>query len=115
MSGQKVSGWNCPNCKVPRDAEKRFEIAKLPHIVVIHLNRFGDSSGWLEKKNTAVDFALNKFDMRPYLVSDDNNVNLSHGTCYNLYAISSHYGNMERGHYTAYAKSSQNKWVLNKK
>ncbi|XP_014219736.1 ubiquitin carboxyl-terminal hydrolase 8-like [Copidosoma floridanum] len=111
VSGQKVSGWNCPNCKVPREGEKKFDIAKLPHIVVIHLNRFGDTGGWFEKKNTAVDFPLLKFDLRPYLVSDEDTINNAQSSCYNLYAISNHYGTMDRGHYTAYCKSSaQNKW-----
>ncbi|XP_058801187.1 ubiquitin carboxyl-terminal hydrolase 8-like isoform X2 [Phymastichus coffea] len=109
VSGQKVSGWKCPNCKAPRDGVKKFDIAKLPHTIIIHLNRFGDSGGWLEKKNTAVDFPLMQFDLKPYVVadSDDN----SPSSQYNLYAMSNHYGTMDGGHYTAYCKSvTQRKW-----
>ncbi|XP_031784863.1 ubiquitin carboxyl-terminal hydrolase 8 isoform X2 [Nasonia vitripennis] len=111
VSGQRVSGWKCPNCKVPREGMKKFDIAKLPHIIVIHLNRFGETSGWLEKKNTAVDFPLTNFIMRHYVVQDNDNFNNSQSYNYNLYAMSNHYGTMEGGHYTAYCKSNhQNKW-----
>ncbi|XP_011504954.1 PREDICTED: ubiquitin carboxyl-terminal hydrolase 8 isoform X2 [Ceratosolen solmsi marchali] len=111
VSSQKVSGWKCPNCKVPREGMKKFEIAKLPHIIVIHLNRFGDTGGWLEKKNTAVEFPLCNFTLRTYFSQDDNHLNNSQASNYNLYAMSNHYGTMDGGHYTAYCKNNtQNKW-----
>ncbi|XP_014225786.1 uncharacterized protein LOC106651674 isoform X1 [Trichogramma pretiosum] len=109
LSGQKVSEWNCPNCKVPRDGIKKFDFARLPAIVVIHLNRFGETGGWLEKKNTTVDFPLHNFNLRPYL--DGNETHGKRFANYNLYAMSNHYGTMDGGHYTAYCKHGhQNKW-----
>ncbi|KAJ8683799.1 hypothetical protein QAD02_019591 [Eretmocerus hayati] len=113
VSGQRVSGWKCPSCKEPREVIKKFDIAKLPHIIVIHLNRFGASGIWLEKKNTSVDFPLVNLDFGPYLVQDNDTINntKNSSTCYNLYAMSNHYGTMLGGHYTAYCKShAQNKW-----
>ena len=112
VSGQRVSGWKCPHCKVEREATKKFDFIKLAPIVVIHLNRFGESDGWLEKRNTQVDFPLKDFNLRPYVVSDSNtNENSNNaGHNYSLYAMSNHYGTMEGGHYTAYCKSApQNK------
>lgn len=85
---------------------------KLAPIVVIHLNRFGDTDGWLQKQDTPVDFPLTGFDLKPYIVADSESRNpeQSNDYRYSLYAMSNHYGTMERGHYTAYCKSaSQNK------
>ncbi|XP_043462618.1 ubiquitin carboxyl-terminal hydrolase 8-like [Leptopilina heterotoma] len=113
VSGQRVFGWKCPHCKVEREATKKFDFIKLAPIVVIHLNRFGESDGWLEKRNTQVDFPLTDFNLRPYVVNDTNtNINTNNlGYNYSLYAMSNHYGTMEGGHYTAYCKSApQNKW-----
>ncbi|XP_033210008.1 ubiquitin carboxyl-terminal hydrolase 8-like isoform X3 [Belonocnema kinseyi] len=113
VSGQRVFGWKCPHCKTEREATKKFDFIRLAPIVVIHLNRFGESDGWLEKRNTQVDFPLTDFNLRPYVVNDSNtNVNSNNaGYNYSLYAMSNHYGTMEGGHYTAYCKSApQNKW-----
>ncbi|XP_011690756.1 PREDICTED: ubiquitin carboxyl-terminal hydrolase 8-like isoform X2 [Wasmannia auropunctata] len=112
--GQKVSGWKCPKCQTPRDATKKFDFVKLAPIVVIHLNRFAESGGWLEKRNTAVDFPLTGFNLRPYLVTENPKAIMSNNIRnynYSLYAISNHYGTMDGGHYTAFCKNAtQNKW-----
>lgn len=104
LNCEKISGWNCPSCKEKRDAIKKFDIWKLPPILVIHLNRFYHD-GWWRKRQTCVDFPftmdLHHFTPVPnqrYLV-------------YNLYGVSNHYGTMEGGHYTAYCKNTvYNKW-----
>lgn len=113
VTGQKVLGWKCPKCKMPRDATKKFDFVKLAPIIVIHLNRFGESGGWLEKRNTSVDFPLTGFNLKPYLVMDADTATIPNirNYSYSLYAMSNHYGTMEGGHYTAYCKNTtQNKW-----
>ncbi|EFN76019.1 Ubiquitin carboxyl-terminal hydrolase 8 [Harpegnathos saltator] len=113
VTGQKVIGWKCPKCQTPRDATKKFDFVKLAPIVVIHLNRFAESGGWLEKRNTAVDFPLTGFNLKPYLVSENPTAMSNNIRNYNytLYAMSNHYGTMEGGHYTAFCKNAtQNKW-----
>ncbi|XP_071871769.1 ubiquitin carboxyl-terminal hydrolase 8 isoform X1 [Bombus fervidus] len=115
VSGQKVVGWKCPKCQTPREATKKFDFVKLAPIMVIHLNRFAESGGWLEKRNTAVDFPLTDFNLKPYLVADSSSATISNIRSYNysysLYAMSNHYGTMEGGHYTAFCKNAtQNKW-----
>jgi len=116
VTGQKVSGWKCPKCQTPRDATKKFDFVKLAPIVVIHLNRFAESGGWLEKRNTAVDFPLTGFNLKPYLVVENTKAIISNNIRnynYSLYAISNHYGTMDGGHYTAYCKNAtQNKYVF---
>ncbi|OAD53212.1 Ubiquitin carboxyl-terminal hydrolase 8 [Eufriesea mexicana] len=114
VSGQKVLGWKCPKCHTPREAMKKFDFVKLAPIIVIHLNRFAESGGWLEKRNTAVDFPLTDFNLKPYLVTDSNSTTISnirsYSYSYSLYAMSNHYGTMEGGHYTAFCKNAaQNK------
>ncbi|XP_035723560.1 ubiquitin carboxyl-terminal hydrolase 8-like [Vespa mandarinia] len=112
VTGQKVVGWKCPKCQAPREATKKFDFIKLAPIIVIHLNRFAESGGWLEKRNTTVDFPLKEFNLKPYLIIDhDAPMNNARFCTYNLYAMSNHYGTMEGGHYTAFCKNSvQNKW-----
>lgn len=113
VSGQKVLGWKCPKCQMAREAMKKFDFVKLPPIIVIHLNRFAESGGWLEKRNTAVDFPLTDFNLKPYLVLDGNSTSITNirNYSYSLYAMSNHYGTMEGGHYTAFCKNAaQNKW-----
>lgn len=105
-------GWKCPKCQTPREATKKFDFVKLAPIIVIHLNRFAESGGWLEKRNTAVDFPLTDFNLKPYLVADNNSTAISNirSYSYSLYAMSNHYGTMEGGHYTAFCKNAaQNK------
>ncbi|KAL6429093.1 hypothetical protein ACFW04_008107 [Cataglyphis niger] len=114
VTGQKVSGWKCPKCQTPRDATKKFDFVKLAPIVVIHLNRFAESGGWLEKRNTAVDFPLTGFNLKPYLVMENTKTIMTNNIRnynYTLYAMSNHYGTMDGGHYTAFCKNAtQNKW-----
>ncbi|XP_076169965.1 ubiquitin carboxyl-terminal hydrolase 8 isoform X1 [Ptiloglossa arizonensis] len=114
VTGQKVVGWKCPKCQSAREAMKKFDFVKLAPVIVIHLNRFAESGGWLEKRNTAVDFPLTGFNLKPYLVMDTNNtptISNIRSYSYSLYAMSNHYGTMEGGHYTAFCKNAaQNKW-----
>ncbi|XP_067012393.2 ubiquitin carboxyl-terminal hydrolase 8 [Anabrus simplex] len=105
LQGERISGWKCPSCKEPRDAVKKFDIIKLPPILVVHLKRFC-VEGWCRKRQTFVDFPLDDFEMKKYVVNRDQKY-----TNFNLYGVSNHYGTMEGGHYTAYCKSSfYHKW-----
>lgn len=40
LAEEEISGWNCPSCKVARSAIKKFDITRLPPILVVHLKRF---------------------------------------------------------------------------
>ncbi|XP_034937232.1 ubiquitin carboxyl-terminal hydrolase 8 [Chelonus insularis] len=114
LSRQVISGWACPNCKKPRDAEKKFDFVKLAPILIIHLNRFADTDGALAKKDTPVIFPITNFNLESFLADDsciNNTLNDASYCNYNLYALSSHTGNMISGHYTAFCKNSTlNKW-----
>jgi ubiquitin carboxyl-terminal hydrolase 8 len=98
--GERISGWNCPRCKVPREAIKKLDISKLPPVLVIHMKRFHADGYSFRKKQALVDFPLTDLNMLQY-VSPKERIHLANTNYrYNLYAVSNHYGTMESGHYT---------------
>ena len=56
---------------------------------------------YTRKKQNFVNFDLRNLNLRDYVVPGFDN-QFSH---FNLYAVSNHFGNLEGGHYTAYASS----------
>jgi len=81
----------CEQCKTRRKMRKKFEIEKAPQVLVIHLKRFGDATGWSRSKITAdikfpVDFNLER-------------------QSYSLRAVCNHSGGVGGGHYIAYGKT----------
>ncbi|KAK7866294.1 hypothetical protein R5R35_007122 [Gryllus longicercus] len=103
VRGEHITGWKCPACKEQRDAMKKFDIIKLPPILVIHFKRFY-IDGWCRKRQTFVQFPLVNLDMKKHTLLPDQKY-----IKYNLYGVSNHYGTMEGGHYTAYCKSVEHK------
>lgn len=92
--------WYCSKCKDFIQAEKKFDIFKLPRILIIHLKRFSYQRFTSRRKiDRLVDFPLENFDLAPY-VQEKGDVPLK----YDLFAVSNHSGNLGFGHYTAYAK-----------
>lgn len=100
FNGENISGWNCPRCKVPRDAIKKLDISKLPPVLIIHLKRFYGDSYSFRKKSVFVEFPLTDLNMRDYVSPKERSNLSSKQHVYNLYAVSNHYGTMESGHYT---------------
>lgn len=37
--GEHISGWQCPTCKLNRDAIKKLDISRVPSILVMHFKR----------------------------------------------------------------------------
>lgn len=97
--------WKCPRCKRQRDAVKKMDIWKLPHILLIGLSRFSHEGVWRHKLNTYVDFPTDTLDISNYIKGTKANIN------YQLYAVSNHYGSMKGGHYTSFCKNPlMKKW-----
>ncbi|XP_001359977.2 ubiquitin carboxyl-terminal hydrolase 8 isoform X1 [Drosophila pseudoobscura] len=106
FSGERIQGWNCPNCKTKRAAIKKLDISKLPPVLVVHLKRFyADTSntGSYAKKQNFLSFPLQNLEMSPYIARAESRA--AKPKTYQLYAVSNHYGTMEGGHYTAFCKS----------
>ncbi|KAH8294966.1 hypothetical protein KR018_004837 [Drosophila ironensis] len=112
FSGERIQGWNCPNCKTKRDAIKKLDISKLPPVLVVHLKRFyadPSNTGAYMKKQNYLRFPLENLEMAPYIARAESRTVTP--KTYQLYAVSNHYGTMEGGHYTAFCKSANyGKW-----
>lgn len=89
--------WYCPCCKKHQQAMKKLDLWRLPEVLVIHLKRFSYTQFTRNKLETFVDFPISDLDLSSYITTE-NEQPYNH---YRLYAISSHYGNMGGGHYTA--------------
>lgn len=98
--GERINGWNCPKCKVPRDAIKKLDISKLPPVLIIHLKRFYFDSHSYRKKTVYVDFPLTNLEMLPFVAPKERIMIANTTRPYSLYAIANHYGTLESGHYT---------------
>ena len=94
--------WYCDRCKQHREASKKLQIWSLPSVLVVHLKRFSAQGMWRRKNDTAVDFPF-EIDLAPYQLQ-----NSGEPLMYDLTAVSNHYGSTGGGHYTAFAKHSEN-------
>jgi len=99
--------WYCAQCKEHREALKKFDVWKLPRILVVHLKRFQFSRTWREKIETRIEFPVEGLDLTRYVKGPDSDK----PQIYDLYGVSNHSGGMGFGHYTAYSKNHrENKW-----
>lgn len=127
FNGESIDGWFCPQCKQNRDAIKKLDICRLPPVLVIHLKRFvwwcveiklknikistfrffASLDCTYYKKQNYVHFPINNFDISDYVT---NSVKQRRPVSpYNLFAVSNHYGTLNRGHYTAFCKNYKSK------
>jgi len=115
--------WYCGRCKKFRDATKKFDLWKLPVILIVHLKRFKynryavvlglglrylgpqprvHSRGRRSKITTPVRFPTSGLDLSSFLVDS----RVARSECvFDLYAVSNHHGGMGGGHYTAHARN----------
>ncbi|KAJ2718688.1 hypothetical protein GGI07_005642 [Coemansia sp. Benny D115] len=98
--------WFCSRCQKHQQATKKFDLWRVPDVLVVHLKRFHHSRAWRDKIDNMVDFPLTGLDLTQTVVSKD------HGPLvYDLYAVCNHYGGLGGGHYTAYALNPDDgKW-----
>lgn len=64
------------------------------------------STATYKKKTNYVRFPLNEFDMSEYIAPSERQSARAKQTVFELYGVSNHYGEINRGHYTAFCKSS---------
>jgi len=86
------------------DIKKSIKFWNLPKILVISLKRF--SPDGKQKLNSQIDFPLEYLDLSRYI----QGYNASKYK-YNLYGICNHSGGVMGGHYTAFVKHIDNKWI----
>jgi ubiquitin C-terminal hydrolase len=92
------------------DAQKRITLHATPHILSLHLKRFGSLFGSRGAKlNKPIHFP-ETLDVQPY-VSSGTSAATGPSLRYRLYAIIVHAGHTcNSGHYYSYVKSSNGAW-----
>ena len=95
------NAWYCPRCKEHRRASKKFELWKIPDILVMHLKRFSSNRSFRDKLEIFVDYPVEGLDMTDKIIMNEENKSL----IYDLIAVDNHYGGLGGGHYTAYAQN----------
>ena len=99
------NSWYCPRCKEHRQANKRFELWKVPDILVMHLKRFSSNRNFRDKLELHVDYPVEGLDLADRVISNDEEKSM----VYDLIAVDNHYGGLGGGHYTAVAQNFFNK------
>ena len=87
-----------------------MEIYSAPDYLIVHLKRFSHSRGmWGGRKvGDLITFPVEGLDLTKYILKNST-TNVK--SIYDLYAVSNHFGGLDGGHYTAYAKNwRENKW-----
>ena len=110
--------WYCPRCKKHQQATKRFDLWKLPEILVVHLKRFSNSRVFRDKIDSFVDFPIEGLDLEAMVgerevakrlqsqgfdISSLGMGGVDDPLVYDLYAVDEHLGGLGGGHYRAYA------------
>lgn len=125
--------WYCPSCKEFRQAMKKFDLWKVPDILVVHLKRFSAGRMTRDKLDNLIDFPIDGLDLSDRVVGtqlmrelgdekppatitvgDNTLAHDAHDDAvasdrpiYDLYAVDNHFGGLGGGHYTAFAKNPQ--------
>ncbi|KAJ1953547.1 hypothetical protein EC988_002928, partial [Linderina pennispora] len=97
--------WYCSQCKEHQQATKKFDLWRVPEILVVHLKRFQHSRAWRDKLDAFVDFPITGLDLTKTVVSKLDGSAL----VYDLIAVCNHYGGIGGGHYTAYALNPEDR------
>ncbi|XP_038970850.1 ubiquitin carboxyl-terminal hydrolase 21-like isoform X2 [Phoenix dactylifera] len=95
----------CDGCHAKVPKEKQLKLDQAPQVALFHLKRFKMDGAGVCKINNLVEFPLD-LDLQPFLSSPQDELN------YDLYAVVVHHGNMDRGHYFSFIRSSQSSWHL---
>ena len=86
-------GYTCPACSKQDSSIQKYEIGKLPQVLIIHLKRFDVDKEGIRKNNQFVDFPLKNLKV------------CNSESLYHLTSITNHHGTLNAGHYTSFRKS----------
>ncbi|KAI8889866.1 cysteine proteinase [Backusella circina FSU 941] len=92
--------WYCPKCKKHQKATKKFDLWRLPEIMVVHLKRFSHSRTLRDKIDALIDFPTTELDLTERCLSLPNHTSLTGDdrVIYDLYGVDNHYGGLGGGH-----------------
>lgn len=101
-----ANAWFCPHCKSLQASSKRVTLARVPRVLVIHLNRFAFGLHAADKTDTPINFPVDELDLGPLLRRDSDST-ASGNLVQRLLAYVEHHGGLESGHYTATVRGRQ--------
>ncbi|KAK4516826.1 Ribosomal_L14e domain-containing protein [Mucor velutinosus] len=107
--------WYCPKCKKHQRATKKFDLWRMPEIMVVHLKRFSHSRTWRDKIDALIDFPTSELDLtdRVLSIEDHASVKDEDRLVYDLYGVDNHYGGLGGGHYTSFAQNFEDGYWYN--
>ncbi|KAF8159509.1 hypothetical protein B0H34DRAFT_654719 [Crassisporium funariophilum] len=112
--------WYCPQCKKHQQATKKFDLWKVPDILVVHLKRFSNNRTLRDKIDALIDFPIEGLDLGEMVgergvakklleqgvdVEELKLGNIDEPLVYDLFGVDEHIGGLGGGHYRAYASS----------
>jgi ubiquitin carboxyl-terminal hydrolase 8 len=98
------NAWSNENTGKKEDVEKRVFFWNFPKILIITLKRF--SPDGMHKLNDLLDFPLKDLDLTKYAKGYNKK-----SFKYDLFGVCNHIGGVMGGHYTAFVKNAENKWL----
>ncbi|ORX93001.1 cysteine proteinase [Basidiobolus meristosporus CBS 931.73] len=63
--------WYCPSCKKHQQAWKKFDLWRMPDILVVHLKRFSNLRSWRNKIDALVDFPIRGLDLSSHVLPEN--------------------------------------------
>jgi ubiquitin C-terminal hydrolase len=98
------NAWFNEKTKQKEDIKKQITFWNFPNVLVIALKRFTPDG--MYRINTLIDFPLENLNLSKYVRGYSANTYI-----YDLYGVCNHSGGVMGGHYTAYVKNAENKWL----
>jgi ubiquitin carboxyl-terminal hydrolase 8 len=98
------NAWFNPETKEKEDVQKRITFWSFPKILVITLKRF--SPDGTQKRGDLIPFPIDRLDLSKYVEGYEPEKYV-----YELYGVCNHIGNVWGGHYTAFVKTADKKWL----
>lgn len=98
------NAWFNEKTGVKENINKQILFWNFPKILIVTFNRF--SQDGTQKIENLIHFPINNLDLSPYVCGYNKQQYV-----YDLYGICNHYGGVMGGHYTAFVKNIDNKWV----
>lgn len=99
--------WYCPSCKKHQEAQKKFDLWKMPDVLVIHLKRFSNERAFRDKIDTPIEYPLEGLDLTDRVEGKKTAQRLAEAGAppsllapsgsgeslvYDLFAVDNHYG-----------------------
>ena len=95
--------WKCDHCNKTVKSLKSCKLIIVPETLIISLKRFKFINNRFSKNNKKITIP-NQLDLYDYTLSNNKD--------YKLQSIANHMGSLSGGHYNAYVKNGENKYLI---